>query len=93
MNAIIVYDTVTYRNSLKLESESMNSLSTGPTLAFPPGRFGLPIIGESIQYLRDPEGFIVQRQQQYGNVFKTHLFGRPTIALIGADARANASKF
>lgn len=64
----------------------MNSLSTGSTLTFPPGRFGLPIIGESIQYLRDPEGFVVQRQQQYGNVFKTHLFGRPTIALIGADA-------
>ncbi len=52
----------------------------------PPGRMGLPGIGESIQYLRDPEGFIAERQEQYGNVFKTHLFGRPTIALIGADA-------
>jgi retinoid hydroxylase len=52
----------------------------------PPGRMGLPFIGESIQYLRDPEGFIAERQQRYGNVFKTHLFGRPTITLIGADA-------
>lgn len=52
----------------------------------PPGRMGLPVIGESIQYLRDPEGFIAERQEQYGNVFKTHLFGRPTITLIGADA-------
>ena len=54
--------------------------------ALPPGRMGLPGIGESIQYLRDPEGFIAERQEQYGNVFKTHLFGRPTITLIGADA-------
>lgn len=64
----------------------MTSLSTQPTSPLPPGRLGLPVIGESISYLRDPEGFIANRQQQYGNIFKTHLFGRPTIALIGADA-------
>ena len=52
----------------------------------PPGRFGLPVIGESLSYLRDPEGFILRRQQQHGNVFKTHLFGSPNIVLIGADA-------
>lgn len=55
-------------------------------LPLPPGRFGPPVIGESIQYLRDPEKFVAKRQQQYGNVFKTCLFGRPTITLIGSDA-------
>ncbi len=64
----------------------MSNLSTQPTLPLPPGRFGLPVIGESISYLRKPEAFIKQRQQQYGNIFKTHLFGRPTIVFIGADA-------
>lgn len=64
----------------------MSSSSTSQTLPLPPGHLGLPVVGESIQYLRDPEGFIDRRQQQYGNVFKTSLFGRPTIALIGADA-------
>lgn len=64
----------------------MSNSSTSQTLPLPPGRLGLPVVGESIQYLRDPEGFIAKRQQQYGNVFKTSLFGRPTIALIGADA-------
>ncbi|MBW4505688.1 MAG: cytochrome P450 [Scytonematopsis contorta HA4267-MV1] len=64
----------------------MTSLLTQPTLPLPPGRFGLPLIGESVSYLRDPVGFIAKRQQQYGNIFKTHLFGHPTIALIGADA-------
>lgn len=64
----------------------MTVRSTPPTLPLPPGRLGLPTIGESIAYLRDPESFIAQRQKQYGNLFKTHLFGRPTIVLIGADA-------
>ncbi|MDM9381508.1 cytochrome P450 [Chlorogloeopsis sp. ULAP01] len=64
----------------------MTNLSTQPTLPLPPGRLGLPVIGESIGYLRDPAGFIAKRQQQYGNIFKTHLFGSPTIVLIGADA-------
>jgi retinoid hydroxylase len=64
----------------------MTSLLNQPMPPLPPGRFGLPVVGESIGYLRDPEGFIAKRQQQYGNIFKTHLFGRPTIALMGADA-------
>lgn len=64
----------------------MTSLSTKSPHLLPPGRFGLPIMGESLSYLRDPEGFMAKRQQQYGNIFKTHLFGRPTVAFIGADA-------
>lgn len=64
----------------------MTSSSTQPALLLPPGRFGLPILGESISYLRDPERFMAERQQQHGNIFKTHLFGRPTVALIGAEA-------
>ncbi|MEM9153358.1 MAG: cytochrome P450, partial [Cyanobacteria bacterium P01_F01_bin.3] len=59
---------------------------TRPTKPTPPGRLGLPILGESISYLRNPEEFILQRQQRYGNVFKTHLFGSPNVVLIGADA-------
>lgn len=54
--------------------------------ALPPGRFGLPVVGESISYLRNPEDFILKRQQQHGNVFKTHLFGSPNVVLIGAEA-------
>ncbi|MBF2009193.1 MAG: cytochrome P450 [Chlorogloeopsis fritschii C42_A2020_084] len=64
----------------------MINLSTQSTLPLPPGRLGLPAIGESISYLHDPAGFIAKRQQQHGNIFKTHLFARPTIVLIGADA-------
>jgi retinoid hydroxylase len=54
-------------------------------LPLPPGKFGLPLIGETISYLRDPY-FAQKREKQYGQVFKTHLFGRPTVIMIGAEA-------
>jgi cytochrome P450 len=56
------------------------------SLPLPPGNFGLPVIGESISYLRSPASFMEKRQKQYGNIFKTHLFGFPTIVFIGGDA-------
>jgi retinoid hydroxylase len=64
----------------------MSHASSQPSSVLPPGRAGLPLLGESLTYLRNPEGFIAERQQRYGNVFTTHLFGRPTVVLIGAEA-------
>ena len=42
-------------------------------------------IGETISFLRDPD-FIEKRQQKYGSVFATHIFGRPAIVAIGPEA-------
>lgn len=53
--------------------------------ALPPGRSGLPAIGETLGFLKDPN-FADKRHKQYGNIFRTHLFGRPTVYLSGADA-------
>lgn len=55
------------------------------SLPLPPGSFGLPVVGETISFLGDPN-FAEKRHKQYGPVFKTHLFGRPTVMMIGADA-------
>ncbi len=55
------------------------------SLPLPPGSFGLPLIGETIGLLRDPN-FAQKRQKRYGSIFKTHLFGRPTVVMIGAEA-------
>jgi retinoid hydroxylase len=60
-----------------------NKLAGMPPL--PPGNFGLPAIGETISFLGDPD-FIEKRQKKYGSVFKTRLFGRPTIIAVGAEA-------
>jgi cytochrome P450 len=56
-----------------------------PNLPLPPGRFGFPIIGETLSFLRDPN-FTQKRQQQYGSIFKTKILGRPTVVMLGAEA-------
>ncbi|MFM6136937.1 MAG: hypothetical protein ACKPCP_22780, partial [Sphaerospermopsis kisseleviana] len=68
------------------ENKSKNQdISTDNQLPLPPGNFGLPIIGETISFLTD-KNFATKRQQKYGNIFKTNIFGSPTIMMIGADA-------
>jgi len=58
---------------------------TTALLPLPPGSLGLPVIGESISFLRDPN-FMDKRQKKYGSIFKTHILGRPTVVMIGAEA-------
>jgi retinoid hydroxylase len=55
------------------------------SLPLPQGNFGLPFVGETISFLRDPD-FANKRHKQYGAVFKTHIFGRPTIYMSGSEA-------
>ena len=54
--------------------------------SLPPGSFGLPLLGETIPLALDIHSFYRQRLAKYGSVFKTHLFGQPTIAFIGPEA-------
>ncbi|MEA5577052.1 cytochrome P450 [Anabaena sp. UHCC 0451] len=61
------------------ETKSQNQLP------LPPGNLGLPVIGETISFLNDPD-FATKRQKKYGNIFKTNIFGSATIMMIGADA-------
>ncbi|MCG8418078.1 MAG: cytochrome P450 [Proteobacteria bacterium] len=55
-------------------------------LPLPPGRKGLPFLGETLSYLSDPGGFTAAHQKEYGPIYRTHLFGRPTIMMSGAEA-------
>lgn len=55
------------------------------SLPLPPGNFGLPLIGETIAFLQDPD-FVEKRQQKYGSIFKTHIFGVPTVIAVGPEA-------
>lgn len=51
----------------------------------PPGSFGLPFIGETISFFTDGQ-FAEKREKKYGPIFKTHIFGRPTVVVKGAEA-------
>lgn len=52
----------------------------------PPGRQGLPVLGETLAFLRDTGGFVRKRVSEHGRVFRTHLFGKPTVVVAGAEA-------
>ncbi len=54
-------------------------------LPLPPGKFGLPLIGETISFLMDGN-FAKKRLAKYGSVFKTKIFGNPTVIMVGAEA-------
>ncbi|MBD1814888.1 cytochrome P450 [Microcoleus vaginatus DQ-U2] len=54
-------------------------------MALPPGSFGLPLIGDTINFLQDSQ-FAKKRHQQYGPIFKTSIFGQPTVFMRGQEA-------
>ena len=63
-------------------SENKNKLNSLPE---PPGGNGLPFIGETIAFFSDPS-FNQKRIDKYGKVYKTNLFGNPTVTMIGSEA-------
>jgi cytochrome P450 len=54
-------------------------------MALPPGSLGLPLIGDTLNFLQDSQ-FAKKRHQQYGSIFKTSLFGNPTVFMRGQEA-------
>lgn len=66
-------------------SFSQQEPNPGQTLPLPPGSLGLPFLGESLNFLFDSQ-FADKRQAKYGNVFKTHILGRPTVVMMGPEA-------
>ncbi|RDY09500.1 3-epi-6-deoxocathasterone 23-monooxygenase, partial [Mucuna pruriens] len=75
---------ILYRNrlSLLLKSKHRNQL--------PLGTLGWPFIGETIEFVScaysdRPESFMDKRRHMYGKVFKSHIFGSPTIVSTDAD--------
>jgi cytochrome P450 len=46
---------------------------------------GLPFIGETLAFGRNPFRFLEDRQKRHGNVFKSSLFGRKIVFLAGTD--------
>lgn len=55
------------------------------SLPVPPGHLGLPWLGETLSFFQDGD-FSRKRQEQFGPIFKTRLFGKNTIFVSGALA-------
>jgi len=60
----------------------------GSKLPLPPGKSGLPYLGELPEILKDGFGFVEERARRYGSVFRTKILGQPTAVITGPDASA-----
>ncbi|NXL92241.1 CP26C protein, partial [Alectura lathami] len=54
-------------------------------LPLPKGSMGWPFFGETVHWLLQGPRFHSSRRMRYGNVFKTHLLGRPVVRVTGAE--------
>lgn len=52
----------------------------------PPGSNGLPLLGETLAFAKNPFGFIDSRLAAHGRTFRTHVLGRPSVVMAGPDA-------
>ena len=50
------------------------------------GEHGLPGIGKSLQFIRDPDALAAEMHAKYGDVFWSHSFGVDIVSAIGPDA-------
>lgn len=56
------------------------------TQALPPGSQGLPWLGHSLPFLKNPLTFMQHQAKQYGLIFRTRLIGRNMIFALGPEA-------
>lgn len=58
----------------------------------PPGKIGIPYLGESLDYMRSWSNlhsldmWYDTRKAKHGGIFKTHILGKPTVVMLGAEA-------
>ena len=52
----------------------------------PPGGSGLPVLGDTLTFLKDGFAFVEKGARTHGPIFRTSLFGRPTAIITGPDA-------
>uniref|UniRef100_A0A5B6YXS5 22alpha-hydroxysteroid 23-monooxygenase n=1 Tax=Davidia involucrata TaxID=16924 RepID=A0A5B6YXS5_DAVIN len=80
--AILLSAIILYKNNIRTRIRSSTPL--------PLGTLGWPFIGETIDFIScaysdRPESFMDKRRLMYGKVFKSHIFGSPTIVSTDAE--------
>src|SRR5207248_23914 len=65
-----------------------NTSMTAKPLRELPARFSLPLIGDTLAFVRDPAGFLQERARELGPVFRIDVFGAPTACFVGPEAFA-----
>ncbi|KAG7014024.1 Cytochrome P450 90D2, partial [Cucurbita argyrosperma subsp. argyrosperma] len=83
LTAIFLTIILLYRNCFSLLRSKLCS-------HLPLGSLGWPFIGETLEFIAcaysdRPEAFMDKRRRLYGKVFKSHVFGSPTIVSTDAE--------
>lgn len=55
-------------------------------LAHIPGDYGLPVLGNTLAFLRDFQGMVERKAARYGPVFRSSAFFQRNVTLLGPDA-------
>ncbi|KAK2653838.1 hypothetical protein Ddye_013694 [Dipteronia dyeriana] len=71
-------------------TRSSSSSSSYRSSQLPSGTLGWPFLGETLEFISraysdHPESFVDKRRCMYGKVFKSHIFGTPTIVSTDAE--------
>ncbi|EHA8590206.1 Cytochrome P450 85A1 [Cocos nucifera] len=51
----------------------------------PPGTMGWPLFGETTEFLTQGHDFMKKQKARYGNLFKTHMLGSPTVICLDPE--------
>lgn len=57
--------------------------------ALPPGNDGIPLLGETLSFAKNPFAFIDQRLAAHGRIFRSNVLGRKTAVVAGAEAASH----
>jgi cytochrome P450 len=60
-------------------------LKPNQSLSHIPGVSGLPILGDTIPFLRDPVRYKLRMHERYGSLFRTCIFGDRNLVLVGPE--------
>jgi cytochrome P450 len=64
----------------------LRTVESSNAVELPPGNLGLPWLGQSLDFARDPAGLLQERFERYGPVFKLRLLGNNMVCLVGPEA-------
>src|SRR5436309_2516912 len=56
------------------------------TEPLPPGSSGLPLVGETLAFAKNPFRFIDERLARHGHIFRSRLLGRNAVVIAGPEA-------
>lgn len=51
----------------------------------PPGTMGWPLFGETTEFLKEGPNFMRNQRARYGNLFKSHILGCPTVVCMDPE--------